>query len=172
MWVFTKSGFFSVVKKPACSPDELEVRARCRNDLERLKKQTGVKSKILKNAGTDYPFRIRMRRELWAEFLADEAMIIDYANYKDKVLSNKIESSRRRKHRHDVYSDVWRVLLSLSDTPGKRQRGNRGELEDTMEDDQDLIDGADPDSSPGSPGTKSPGRKPSIRFRQLTFRVK
>ena len=120
MWVFTKFGFYSVVKKQGCAPNELEVRARCRNDLQVLKKQTGVKSKILTNAGTDYPFRIRMRRELWAEFLADEALSIDYANFKDEVLFGKIESPRRRKHRHDVYFDVWRALLSLSDPPGKR----------------------------------------------------
>jgi hypothetical protein len=65
MWTFTKSGYYSVAKKPDCAPDELEVRARCRKDLEILKKQTGVKSKILTNAGTDYPFRIRMKREAW-----------------------------------------------------------------------------------------------------------
>ena len=89
MWVFTKSGFYSVVKKPECSPDELEVRARCRKDLEVLKKETGVKSKIFTNAGTDYPFRICMNREVWAKFLADEAMSIDYPNFKDQVLSSK-----------------------------------------------------------------------------------
>ncbi len=169
MWVFTKFGFYSVVKKPDCAPDELEVRARCRKDLERLKKQTGVKSKILTNTGTDYPFRIRMKREIWAKFLADEAMSIGYANFKDQVLSNKIESPRRRKHRHDVYSDVWKALLSLSDKTGKGQRYNRIELEENLEDDQHIVDDADPDSSLGSPGTKAPARKPSIRFRHSTF---
>ena len=129
MWVFTKSGFSSVVKKPGLAPDELEVRARLRKDLEELKKQTGVKSKILTNAGTDYPFRIRMKREIWAKFLADEAMAIDYPNFKDEVLFGKSENPRRRKHRHDVYFDVWKALLSLSDPLGKRQRCNWRELE-------------------------------------------
>jgi hypothetical protein len=164
MWIMSRHGFFSVVKKPSCSNGELEVRARCRKDLERLKKQTGSKSKILTNAGTDYPFRTRMRQEIWAKFLADEAMEINYANFKDQVLSNKIETPRRRKHRHDVYSEVWRALLSLSDQPGRRQRCNRRELEDALEDAPDLTEGAGPDSSLGSPEMKALGRKPSPRY--------
>jgi hypothetical protein len=164
MWIVSRHGFFSVVKKPSCAPDELEVRARCKRDLERLKEITGIKARILENAGTDYLFRIRMKREIWAKFLADEAMSIDYPNFKDEVLFGKSETPRRRKQRHDVYLAVWKALLSLSNTPGKMQRYNRSGLEDTLEDDQDLIDGAGPDSSLGLPGTKAPGRKPSFRF--------
>jgi len=94
MWVFTKSGFYSVVRKPGCAPGELEVRARCKKDLEILKKQAGTMSKILTNAGTDYPFRIRMRREIWARFLADEAMNIDYAQVsRTKYSSGKVRAS-------------------------------------------------------------------------------
>jgi hypothetical protein len=172
MWTFAKSGFYSVVKKSDCALDELEVRARLRKDLEVLKKQTGVKSKILTNAGTDYPFRIRMKRETWVKFLADEAMSIDYANFKDEVLSNTIETPRRRRHRHDVYLVVWKALLSLSNTPGKMGRYNRRELEETLEDDQDLIDGSGPDSIPGSPGQRAPARKPPLRFIQSKLRGK
>jgi hypothetical protein len=164
MWIMSRQGFYSVVKKPGCAPDELEVRARCRKDLEVLKKQTGSKSKILTNAGTDYPFRIRMKREIWAKFLADEAMEVDYANFKDEVLFGKTETPRRRKHRHDVYFDVWKALLSLSDPPGKGQRDKRRELQETLEDDQDLIDDAGLDSSLGSPGKKAPVRKPPLRY--------
>jgi hypothetical protein len=169
MWIMSRHGFFSVVKKPGCAPDELEVRARCRRDLEVLQMQTGVKSKILANAGTDYPFRIRMTWEVWAKFLADEAMAIDYPNFKDAVLFGKSETPRRRKHRHDVYLDVWRALLSLSEKPGRRQLCNRRELEDTMEDAPDLTEGADPDSSLGSPGKRAPVRKPPLRFQQSKF---
>jgi hypothetical protein len=172
MWIMSRHGFFSVVKKPSCAPDELEVRARCRKDLEVLKKQTGSKSKILTNAGTDYPFRIVMRQEIWAKFLADEAMEINYANFKDEVLFGKSETQRGRKHRHDVYFEVWRALLSLSEKPGRKQRCKRKELEDALEDDQDLTESAHPDSCLGLPGTKAPGRKPSLRFRQSTFRGK
>jgi hypothetical protein len=170
MWTFTKSGFYSVVKKPGCAPDDLEVRARCRKDLEVLKKSTGVKSKILTNFGTEYQFRIRMKQQIWAKFLADEAMSIDYPNFKDEVLFGKSETPRRRKHRHDVYFEVWRALLSLSNAPGKRHRYSRSVPEDALEDDQDLIDGSGPDSSSGSPETKAPGRKPSLRFRRQPSR--
>lgn len=120
MWVFTRAGFYSVLKKPVCAADELEVRTRCRKDLEVLKKKTGSTSKILRNAGTDYPFRIRINREVWASFIADEAMSIDYPNFKDEALFGRTGSARERKHRHDVYHDVWKALLSLSGTSRKR----------------------------------------------------
>jgi hypothetical protein len=87
---------------------------------------------------------------------------IDYPNFKDEVLFGKSETPRRRKHRHDVYFEVWRALLSLSDTPAKEQRCNWRELEATLEDDQDLTEDAGPDSSLGPHGKKPRGRKPSF----------
>lgn len=169
MWVFTTSGFYSVVRKLDCAPDELEVRGRCRKDLEVLKSKTGTKSKILTNAGTDYPFCIRMRRDIWAKFLADEAMKIDYPNFKDQVLFSKTESQGARKHRHDVYLDVWKAILGLSGSRRKKQRYSWGELEGFLEDDHQLIDGTDPDFSPGPSGTNTSPRKPAPPFRQSRF---
>jgi len=169
MWVFSKHGYFSAVEKPGCAPGELVIRARCKEDLERLKAATGTEAPILKKAGTDYPFRICMNREVWAKFLTGEAMSIDYPNFKDEVLFGKIESPRRRKHRHDVYFNVWKALLSLSATSGKGRRFKQRELEEHLEDDQDLMESAGADPSFGSAGTKAPGRKPSLRFRQSTF---
>ena len=169
MWVFSKHGYFSAVKKSGYAPGELVIRARCKEDLERLKAATGTEAPILKKAGTDYPFRICMNREVWAKFLTGEAMSIDYPNFKDEVLFGKIESPRRRKHRHHVYFNVWKALLSLSETPGKRQRCSRRKLEENPEDGQHLIGGAGADPSFGSPGTKAPARKPSLRFRRSTF---
>ena len=169
MWVLSKHGYFSAVKKSGCAPGELVIRARCKEDLERLKAATGTEAPILKKAGTDYPFRICMNREVWAKFLTGEAMSIDYPNFKDEVLFGKIESPRRRKHRHHVYFNVWKALLSLSETPGKRQRYNRRKLQDSLEDDQHLIGSGGPDSSLGSARTKTPARKPSFPFRQSKF---
>lgn len=169
MWVFTTCGFYSVVKKSHSTADELEVRGRCRKDLEVLKRKTGAKSKILANAGTDYPFRVRINREIWARFLADSATEIDYPNFKDEVLSNKNDSLRARRHRHDVYHDVWKVLLSLSETSRKKKRYIWRDLEDHVEDDQHPSVNADPNSRPELPGTTASRRKPSSRFQQSKF---
>lgn len=169
MWVFTTSGFYSVVKKPGCAPDELEVRARCRKDLEVMKRKTGTRSKILTNAGTDNPFRIRIDREIWARFLAESAMETDYPNFKDEVLSSKIDSSRTRKHRHDVYHEVWKALLSLNNTSRKKKRYIWSGLEDHVENDQHPSVSAAPDFSSGLPGTTTSRRKPSPRFQQSRY---
>ncbi len=169
MWVFTTCGFYSVVKKSHSTADELEVRGRCRKDLEVLKRKTGAKSKILANAGTDYPFRVRINREIWARFLAELAMEIDYPNFKDEVLFNKAESARARKRRHNVYHEVWKALLSLSETSWKKKRYIWRDLEDHVEDDQHFVDSVAPDSSSDLPGTTSSRRKPSSRFQQSKF---
>jgi hypothetical protein len=39
MWLYLQTGFYSIVNKPPCKKDELLVRARCKEDIERLSKK-------------------------------------------------------------------------------------------------------------------------------------
>lgn len=126
MWVFTKIGFYSVVRKPGLGSELLEVRPRRREDLERLNAKTGLKAPILENAGTDYPFRVRMVREVWAKFLGDSAMTIDYENFKEEILFGKVEAKSDREWRHQIYHEVWKILLHLGGGK-KRRRCDYGE---------------------------------------------
>jgi len=38
MWIYAKTGFYSVVHKPPCREDELLVRVRCKDDIDKLQK--------------------------------------------------------------------------------------------------------------------------------------
>jgi mRNA-degrading endonuclease RelE of RelBE toxin-antitoxin system len=46
MWLYLKTGFYSVVKKTPCKEDELLVRARSKIDLDRLQEVLKTKYKF------------------------------------------------------------------------------------------------------------------------------
>ena len=46
MWLYTVQGYYSIVHKPPCKKDELLVRVRCRDDIEKLQKLLGEKYKF------------------------------------------------------------------------------------------------------------------------------
>lgn len=109
MWVMhPDGGFYSAVEDKA-DPNQLVIRARVRADLQRLKPYLphDFKLKIAANEGTDYPYRIRMTRQQWADVLAIFARKIDYTNFKDAVYA------RQGAERAHAYSRIWGVLLNL-----------------------------------------------------------
>jgi len=109
MWIFTKDGFFSAVHKSEQPNHMLTVRARSRVDLVKVNKKLGKKRiKIISNKGTDYEFRIEIDRSTWANYLYDEAMGLDYGNFKDEI--HLIDERRA-----NIYSRVWADMLNIAD---------------------------------------------------------
>ena len=105
MWLMTTTGFFSVVKKPG---DELlTVRARAREDLERLKARAPTLGDIVAGGGTDYPYRARITAADLAEVARQLVLDIDYGNFKNEV------SARQGAARARAYGRVWGDLLDL-----------------------------------------------------------
>lgn len=122
MWVFSKIGFYSAVQKQGCRPDEVEVRSRCRGDLERLNRAVKGDYKIISNEGTDYPYRIRLSKSVWAEFCYDQAVDIDYNNFKNTIDDSAFETKAQQNRRHYAYMGVWKAMLALEDTLPKKGR--------------------------------------------------
>ena len=79
MWVFTTTGFVSAVFKD----NALQVRARDRRSLQPLAKQTGAK--IIATPLADYPYRIAITNEQFSQWVMNQAMSIDYKNFKSEV---------------------------------------------------------------------------------------
>ena len=73
----TKTGFLSAVQDRADS--DIIVRAPVRADIQ----ANGWPYEETPDA--DYAFRARVKREVWADFVADAAMAVDYDNYKNTV---------------------------------------------------------------------------------------
>lgn len=114
MWLFSNTGFVSVVQKPGDS--DLTLRARDRQDLERLKKMYLPKMGAVRaGGGADYPFRAKAPREAVAQAMTRIVAAIDYENFKD-------ETMRKLGHqRHEVMSKVWTALLSLEPRAAHRR---------------------------------------------------
>ena len=104
MWLFTNSGFYSVVQKPG--EDCLTVRARVREDMDRLR-ANGLPAlgETVDKAGTDYPFRAQVSHEAFGEALKQIALNLDYSNFKNAV--NRDLGARRA----DVCHNVWSEML-------------------------------------------------------------
>jgi hypothetical protein len=115
MWLITQDGFFSVTAYDPRrggarrdSDDLLIVRARARDDLERIGAWIGID--ILETPRADYPFRVVTSRQAWVNYLSHATTGIDYFNFKDRV------SERLGSDRHDVLMSVWSSLRRLQNS--------------------------------------------------------
>ena len=101
MWIFLTNSFISVVQKPG-DTDQLTVRARIEGDIERVFPDAEVQA----NKGTDYKYRAKVPREAVAKALYDQAMSVNYSNFKSTVKDKK---------RHDAYMGVWSAMYGVQD---------------------------------------------------------
>lgn len=120
MWIMTIIGFFSAVENQRDPRREtLLVRARAKQDLENLgavvralepeaPEGERVLFEILSNPTADYPFRVVLSKEVFADVLAHIAEEVDYANFKDAV------GHVSKKHA-TAYSKVWAALHALEE---------------------------------------------------------
>lgn len=108
MWIFLTVGFMSTVAHRT-DPRLVVVRAREPAPLlhlsRRLVELGRSEPRQITMTTTDYPFRVLISREAWADFLAHEAMTITATNFK---------AATEDQRGHDRYTDalhaVWRVL--------------------------------------------------------------
>jgi hypothetical protein len=82
MWVFTESGFVSVIRHHS-EAGKLVVRARDLQSLKGLANAIGLD--IVPTPGSDYPYRTVTDDNAFATWLSKQVMRIDYTNYKDRM---------------------------------------------------------------------------------------
>jgi 8-oxo-dGTP diphosphatase len=101
MWLFTPEGFYSIVTAEELG-HPLQVRARCAEDLDRLRRsylpELGPTVAI---PHRDYPWRAYTTRQDLAACLARMADRLDYHNFKDAV------AARLSPERAHLYHAVW-----------------------------------------------------------------
>lgn len=106
MWVFTQDGFISAVDNNQV-PGKLAVRARDKQSLRLLADLT--EQEIVQRMNTDYPYRVFVTKEEFANFLIAHVESIDYGNFKDRVYV-----TRGRNFAH-ACGDVWSAMLHVTD---------------------------------------------------------
>ena len=90
MWLFCEDGYFSAVAHMD-KPGVILLRARFKGDLERLFKrhaalfQDGKPPKAIHTPDADYAYRSELPKETWAAIVSEEALAIDYCNFKSHV---------------------------------------------------------------------------------------
>ncbi|MFA6293781.1 MAG: ankyrin repeat domain-containing protein [Victivallales bacterium] len=101
MWLMTKHGFYSIVRK---EHDEFHIRSREKLDIENLVKLVPLPgAEILESRTADYHFRVIVgQKEVMAvmEFIGRN---IDYSNFKSCVDNTPGQT-------HKPYHEIWGVL--------------------------------------------------------------
>jgi hypothetical protein len=101
MWLFTPEGFFSVVTAEEFG-EELQVRARDRDDLERVRKGWFPDlGPTVEKEGRDYPCRAFCTHDQLSEALVRMTQAINYPNFKNAV------AERHSIERAQIYGKVW-----------------------------------------------------------------
>jgi len=107
MWIYTKTGFYSIVHKPPCKEDELLVRTRSKDDIDKLQKQLKEKYKfngeVIESPKADYAYRMIVPREVFALFIATTALDLNYDNFKNTIRGKDYQ-------RHDAYFRCWEAM--------------------------------------------------------------
>ena len=105
MWIFTTSGFLSIVRDTD-HPGHALVRARIREDIDAFCAATGAPAPR-ETPDRDYRFRTSVPVDVLRDYLASQADAIDYPNFKAAV------ASRQGLERAHVYGEVWAVMASF-----------------------------------------------------------
>ena len=106
MWVFTESGFVSVIRHHS-DAGKLVVRARDYKSLEGLANAIGLD--IEPSPGRDYPYRVFIDDSTFATWISKQVMNINYTNYKDHM-----EAIRDHDFSGALHS-VWSAMQQVED---------------------------------------------------------
>jgi len=109
MWLFTETGFVSVVQDRD-DGNRMLVRARDKQSLRQIADWYGVD--ILDKVGrSDYPYRLFISRTQFVDWLVETGSAVDYDNYKNRV------AQTRGYDFADPLHDVWATMLRLEKLP-------------------------------------------------------
>lgn len=111
MWIMLSDCFFSIVQKD-CARDELMVRARRPGDIEKVFPE--FKGKVTEFTGSDYHYRMAIKRDRIEKTLVSEVRRITYRNFKDTVREDDL---------HHAYMDVWAAMARVQ--PNRPYAGRR-----------------------------------------------
>jgi hypothetical protein len=103
MWVFTNTGFVSVVS----AGTDLMVRSRDRESLEPLSES--AKTEIISTPSNDYPYRTIVSHEIFSQWVSHMATNISYTNFKSEV-----GATRGYEFAHPLMK-VWSAMHEVED---------------------------------------------------------
>lgn len=114
MWVFTRTGFYTVVENQKDKSTVL-LRARVRTDMRDFldsyvytgKEATKSQYKISFHLNYDYPYRVILPKSVFAKAMEQASMDIDYEKFKEAVRKEQGPA------RSNFYTMIWSKLIDL-----------------------------------------------------------
>jgi len=106
MWLCTKIGFYSIVKKG--TPGTWQIRARVRKDLQNLVAVAKIGVSPIETPDGDYHWRIVVNAPQMARVFEILALSIDYPNFK-----NCIAQTPDQQQKLNAYHNFWRDMLTV-----------------------------------------------------------
>ena len=110
MWLFSTTGFISIVEKDA---NHLAVRARDSLSLSSLAQSYDVEIRSTPTA--DYPYRIFLSKDQFKNFLHNQAGLINYKNFKSEV------AITRSKAFANTLLKVWSAMHGVEDKEARKR---------------------------------------------------
>jgi hypothetical protein len=110
MWLFTTTGFISIVEDDA---DQLIVRARDSFSLSPLAQSYNVEIRSTPTA--DYPYRIFLSKDQFKNYLHNQTGLINYKNFKSEVAI-----TRGKKFANALLS-VWSAMHDVEDKEARKK---------------------------------------------------
>ena len=114
MWLFTTTGFISIVEHDA---DHLAVRARDSFSLSPLVQSYDVEIRSTPTA--DYPYRIFLSKDQFKNYLHNQTGLINYKNFK-----SEIAITRGKKFANALLS-VWSAMHEVEDKEARSKNEDR-----------------------------------------------
>jgi len=108
MWLFTDTGFVSAVSDGS----DLMVRSRDRESLEPL--AAVAKVEIKKTPKNDYPYRVHVKHEVFAEWVALMARNIRYRDFKSEVATTRGYGFAK------PLMEVWSAMHDVEDLEARK----------------------------------------------------
>ena len=105
MWIASKFGFFSIVRK---NPGECHVRARIREDLENLIAASEIEAEISTREESDYRHRVIVEENVVEKIMATLAETLDYDNFKSMIMRTPSQSEKA-----STYADIWAMMYGF-----------------------------------------------------------
>lgn len=105
MWIASKLGFYSIVRKAG----GWHVRARVRGDLVNLAAVAGLDPETIEEwPAADYRWRIRVKKRFLSRVFRVLEASIDYPNFKSEIAATPEQRPKLHTY-HNLWTNLYRV---------------------------------------------------------------
>jgi len=110
MWIFNEDGFFSTVVDRD-DPTKLAVRSRDGRSLVNFCEVVGLdyKSDLVETRDRDYPWRVRVPKQVWVHYMETKASELDYVDFKSHM-TDRYQVGEFQLKQLKTLGEIWALM--------------------------------------------------------------